>query len=93
MHASVSPRLSPSFARPPAIVRTLSAYSRQVSETSSPRVRIATSSGRFAAVIWNASQTVRAWSESAPAPLGCVWVVVIPGTLSRAPGSRNRGAA
>src|SRR5215210_6636317 len=60
MIATVSPRPTPRAASPPATFLTWSAYSPQVSETSSSFVRSATSSATAPAVIWNASQTVLA---------------------------------
>src|SRR5215204_6451324 len=58
--ASVSPRRSPRAWRPPAMRRTRSAYSRQVISSAPFFVRRATASGWASAVLWKASQTVRA---------------------------------
>jgi hypothetical protein len=64
IRAIVEPRSSPSPASPAAVARTFSAYSRQVMENSSPLVRSAQRSGWAAAVAWNASATVEAWSPA-----------------------------
>ncbi len=63
INATVSPRPMPSAASPPAIRRTRSAYSAQLISTPPPGVRSATASGRSAAVIWKASQSVEAANE------------------------------
>lgn len=56
--ATVSPRLTPSPARPAARRRTSSARARQVTVRVAPTVRRATVSGATAAVRWKASQSV-----------------------------------
>ena len=60
MIATVSPRLTPSFASPPATASTRSSSSDQVSDTLSSGVRTATISGWLAAVRLSASVTVGA---------------------------------
>src|SRR5215218_49872 len=60
--ATVSPRLTPSSASPPASASTRSRSSPHVSATSSPFVRTATRSRKSSAVIRNASAIERACS-------------------------------
>ena len=62
--AIVWPRSRPSPASPAAVDLTLSAYSRQVMENSSPLVRIAVRSGCARAVAWKASAMVEASSPA-----------------------------
>src|SRR5215204_5211947 len=60
--ATVSPRLTPSLASPPASASTRSRSSPQVIETPSSLVRTATRSGKSSAVMRNASAIERACS-------------------------------
>src|SRR6201995_1591219 len=75
MIATVSPRLTPSRARPPATASTRPSSSAQVSETLSSAVRTATTSGWLAAVRRNASATVCA--STARAPTGVIVLLSI----------------
>ena len=63
MIATVSPRPTPSFARPPASASTRSSNSDHVRDTVSSGVRTATTSGLFAAVRRSASVIVGASAE------------------------------
>ena len=60
---TVSPRRTPSPAKPAATLRTCSAYCRQVRVWVSPGVRSATASGSIEAVRWKASHNVAGRSD------------------------------
>ncbi len=71
MIATVSPRFTPSLARPPATASTRASSSDQVSETLSSGIRTATMSGLLAAVRRRASVSVGA-STALEAEVGTV---------------------
>ena len=94
---TASPRSTPSAASPAAIRSTRSAYSRHVSETASPGLRSAISSGRWAAVYWNAWTSVGASRASGrAAAMGAAWSSMPPtltGSASTPPRKTNPRAA
>ena len=82
--ATASPRSTPSAASPAAIRTTRSPYSCQVSETASPGLRSAISSGRWAAVYWNAWTSVGASRASGrPVEMGATWSSIPPTLTGR----------
>src|SRR5438105_2558877 len=88
MIATVSPRRTPSCARPPATASTRPRSSPQVSETLSSALRTATTSRWLAAVRRNASATVCA--STARSPTGVIVLLSIVPPLCRALSSAPR---